>query len=339
MRLWIEKERKNRRADIVPAQAKTAANYASPMVAKVRARAAGYDEILLIDEFGARFEADTVKLWSATPSQEKLSQAVDAYRARKFEEQLTCLVDRARFNAARAPNAGAWIHAKPTRPELEMSDDEYRIASCYRYGWAVHTSEYVGICPDCDEQLDPRGLHALHCGNHNNEWTKRHDAIRDRIYFWARKGQFKVEKEKYGLLDGGKKPADVFIYDYRRGATYSLDVAVASPFGAGYLRDAAISQLAAADKKALEKYDKYAEDINGQPWVFQPITFEALGGFSGPSRFCIATIAKRARDHINCPKAVCAQVMSREISVILARGAARLALRRMVPRDYFDAEC
>ena len=63
IRLWIEKERKNRRADIVPPQAKTAANYASPMVAKARARAAGYDDILLIDEFGAVAEGPTTNVF------------------------------------------------------------------------------------------------------------------------------------------------------------------------------------------------------------------------------------------------------------------------------------
>lgn len=63
IKLWIEKERKNRRADIVPPQAKTAANYASPMVAKARARAAGYDDILLIDEFGAVAEGPTTNVF------------------------------------------------------------------------------------------------------------------------------------------------------------------------------------------------------------------------------------------------------------------------------------
>lgn len=63
VRLWIEKERKNRRADIVPPQAKTAANYASPMVAKARARHAGYDEILLVDEFGAVAEGPTTNVF------------------------------------------------------------------------------------------------------------------------------------------------------------------------------------------------------------------------------------------------------------------------------------
>jgi len=52
VRLWIEKEKHSRRDDILPPQAKVAANYASPMSAKSRARDAGYDEILLVDEDG-----------------------------------------------------------------------------------------------------------------------------------------------------------------------------------------------------------------------------------------------------------------------------------------------
>lgn len=63
VRLWIEKERKNRREDIMPAQAKVSANYASPMVAKAKARAAGYDEIVLVDEDGHVAEGPTTNLF------------------------------------------------------------------------------------------------------------------------------------------------------------------------------------------------------------------------------------------------------------------------------------
>jgi len=63
LKLWIEKERRNRRADIMPPQAKVAANYTSPMVAKWRARCAGYDEIVLVDEEGNLAEAPTSNLF------------------------------------------------------------------------------------------------------------------------------------------------------------------------------------------------------------------------------------------------------------------------------------
>lgn len=63
LKLWIEKERANRRDDIVPPQAKVAANYASPMTAKAHARAAGYDEIVLVDEEGHVAEGPTTNLF------------------------------------------------------------------------------------------------------------------------------------------------------------------------------------------------------------------------------------------------------------------------------------
>ena len=63
LRLFVEREKRNRRSDIIPAQAKVAANYVSPMVAKWRARQAGYDEIVLLDEAGGLAEGPTTNLF------------------------------------------------------------------------------------------------------------------------------------------------------------------------------------------------------------------------------------------------------------------------------------
>ena len=57
--LWIEKERRNRRRDIIDPQAKVAANYVSPMTAKWAARRDGYDDVLLVDEDGCIAEGPT----------------------------------------------------------------------------------------------------------------------------------------------------------------------------------------------------------------------------------------------------------------------------------------
>jgi branched-chain amino acid aminotransferase len=64
LKLWIEKTRKNRRDDIVPPQAKVAANYASPMAAKWAAQRAGYDDILLVDEDGYIAEGPTTNVFA-----------------------------------------------------------------------------------------------------------------------------------------------------------------------------------------------------------------------------------------------------------------------------------
>jgi len=63
VRLWIEKTFRNRREDVVPAHAKVAANYVSPMTAKWKARRAGYDEVLLIDEDGFVAEGPTTNIF------------------------------------------------------------------------------------------------------------------------------------------------------------------------------------------------------------------------------------------------------------------------------------
>jgi len=63
LRLWIEKARRQRRPDIVPAQAKVAANYTSPMAAKWEARRKGFDEILLVDDQGFVAEGPTTNVF------------------------------------------------------------------------------------------------------------------------------------------------------------------------------------------------------------------------------------------------------------------------------------
>ena len=57
--VWIEKERHQRRQDIIEPQIKIAANYTSPMMAKWKARKNGYDEIILTDSEDYVTEAPT----------------------------------------------------------------------------------------------------------------------------------------------------------------------------------------------------------------------------------------------------------------------------------------
>lgn len=79
LRVWVEKERRNRRLDIMPPQAKVAANYASPMAAKWAARKRGYGEVLLVDDQGFVAEGPTTNVFLVdgsgtlrTPPEEKV---------------------------------------------------------------------------------------------------------------------------------------------------------------------------------------------------------------------------------------------------------------------------
>lgn len=125
LKLWIEKERANRREDILSPQAKVSANYASPMTAKVRAKAAGYDEIILVDEDGHLAEGPTTNLFLVdragtllTPPAEKVLHGVtrSSILALAAAEGIPCreakLVPDALLGASEAfltgTSAGVW---------------------------------------------------------------------------------------------------------------------------------------------------------------------------------------------------------------------------------------
>ena len=77
--LKIERDKRNRRDDIIPPHAKVAANYTAAMTAKWRARQEGFDDIVLLDENGWVTEAPTANLFLvdasgrlATPPESKV---------------------------------------------------------------------------------------------------------------------------------------------------------------------------------------------------------------------------------------------------------------------------
>ncbi len=75
--LKIERHYSNRREDIIPPQAKVAANYTSPMMAKIAARAEGFDDVLLLNEERLVAEAPTSNIFIVTSSGEILTPPAD----------------------------------------------------------------------------------------------------------------------------------------------------------------------------------------------------------------------------------------------------------------------
>jgi branched-chain amino acid aminotransferase len=125
LKLWIEKELRNRRHDILPPQAKVAANYTSPMLAKWRARRRGYDDILLVDEQGRLAEAPTANVFLVdragdlvTPAEDTVllgvtrSAVIEVARAEGLTVRETDVPPSALFEAAEVfltgTTAGVW---------------------------------------------------------------------------------------------------------------------------------------------------------------------------------------------------------------------------------------
>ena len=75
--LKIERHISNRREDIIPPQAKVAANYTSPMMAKLQARQEGFDDVLLLNEQHLIGEAPTSNIFIVNDRGELLTPPSD----------------------------------------------------------------------------------------------------------------------------------------------------------------------------------------------------------------------------------------------------------------------
>lgn len=126
-RLWIEKQIHNRREDIVSPQAKVAANYVSTMAAKERARAAGHDEILLVDEFGQVAEAPTANVFCVDRE--------GALRTPTVSRVLLGVTRSTIIEIARA--SGIEVREEPVRPDELIESSEVFLTGTTAGVWPV----------------------------------------------------------------------------------------------------------------------------------------------------------------------------------------------------------
>jgi branched-chain amino acid aminotransferase len=125
--LWIEKERRNRRDDIVPPQAKVAANSTSPMGAKWAAQRAGYDDILLVDEAGFVAEGPTTNVFLVEE---------DGSLRTPPEAKVLLGVTRSSIIAL-AKNDGIPVCEEPLRPERLLGAAEVFVTGTTAGVWPV----------------------------------------------------------------------------------------------------------------------------------------------------------------------------------------------------------
>ena len=143
--LWIEKEVRNRRKDIVPPQAKVAANYTSPMWAKWNARRRGYDEILLIDEQGHVAEGPTTNVF-----------LVDQAGTLVTPEEETVLLGVTRRSILEiARHEGIDVKETKVAPEDLFAASEVFLTGTSAGVWAVHAVDDRRIGPPGQEPPGP----------------------------------------------------------------------------------------------------------------------------------------------------------------------------------------
>jgi branched-chain amino acid aminotransferase len=129
LKLWIEKQMANRRDDIVSPQAKVSANYASPMTAKARARAQGYDEIVLVDEDGHLAEGPTANLFVVDQAGELLTP--------HSEKVLHGVTRSTVIELAKAEGIG--FREQPLRPEALLEANEAFLTGTTAGVWPIES--------------------------------------------------------------------------------------------------------------------------------------------------------------------------------------------------------
>eukprot|EP01084_Bolivina_argentea_P291425 500868_1 len=236
---------------------------------------------------------------------------------------------KSRHATQKAKYAGAWKRAKPIKGTMRFNADQYKTASGISYGWELFDFNYDDrYCKDCGEELDLCGTHCINCGTKDGLYTITHNKIRDIYFEKFKRGGFNVEKEKPGLLESGRKPADIYGYEFIHGLDYAFDITLTSPFKKNTLADTIKFIGISAEKAIRMKYKKYKDDIKNVHWKFQPIAFERTGGFSLPAQLLTKRIALQLAAKYNINYHIVLNSIVTEISSILLKEAAQLVIRR-----------
>ena len=282
------------------------------------------------------------------PRQQVLSQAIDSFTLEKIREGDTNNVRlQAHLNLTTASGAGSWLHAVPAKA-LRTDVDPLLFRTMIQRWLRVPIFELESHCPYCDEVIDKHGDHCLTCAC-GGDRVKRHNLIRNEVFYFCNSSGLNPELERPGLLqlrplagsrqengknrdpNSSRRPADVYLPRWRRGAPAALDFAVTS----GLRRD--IVDRSAVDGSASTKsYEDFKRSYMNteaacreEGITFIPMICEADGGGWGP-------VAHKVWSELSKHKALASgeqdsTIVSRllqSMGLILHRENARSILRR-----------
>ena len=293
----------------------------------------------------------------SNPRQQELSHEIDRCTFGKIKSQNENNVHfKAHLNLTTASGAGSWLYTTPSKALGTHVDPELYSIMVQRWVRVpVHYTESHSLM--CDKVMDRYGDHSLVCAC-GGDRTKRHNLLRNEVYYFCNSAGLNPELEKPGILqprpingavqedgsdrglDCNRRPADVYIPRWKRGTPAALDFAVTSG-----LRSNIVSRSAEDGNVATLLYEDYKrshldtetkcreEGIN-----FIPIVCEADGGGWGPAAHKVwSELAKRKAIVAGERDSIVVSRLLQSLGLILHRENARSVLRRL-PRN-MGREC
>ncbi|XP_063534987.1 uncharacterized protein LOC134744969 [Cydia strobilella] len=198
--------------------------------------------------------------------------------------------DRARLNAASAPESGAWMHALPS-PNLGtlLDNDSLRVAVALRLGCDV-CQPHLCIC---GSMVESNGHHALSCCRCAGRFP-RHHALNDIVRRALVSANVPCVLEPPGLSrSDGKRPDGLTLVPWEKGKCLLWDATCVSTFAASHLGRTVRSAGAAAEQAASLNRDKYSGLTN---YLFVPLAVETSGCWCAEAKTFLGELGRRLRE-------------------------------------------
>ena len=292
-----------------------------------------------------RLEGEIV---NTSPRQQVLSQAIDSQTLCTIREGSPNNTRfQAHLNHTTASGAGSWLHVVPAKA-LRTDVDPLLYRTMIQRWLRVPIYETESHCPYCDDVMDRYADHCLTCAC-GGDRTKRHNLIRNEVFYFCNSAGLNPELERPDLLqprpltgyrheDGSnrdsnnyRRPADVYLPRWRRGAPAALDFAVTSGLRSNIVErsalDGTVSVKSYEDFKRSHMNTEIACQEEGI--TFLPIICEADGGGWGPTAHKVwSELAKHKALASGEQDSTIVSKLLQSLGLILHRENARAILRR-----------